>query len=203
MKIAKITHLFVDIGGVLLTNGWDHLERKRASTHFKLESTEFEYRHHLTFDTYEEGKITLVEYLNRVVFYKKRTFTMAEFRRYMFSQSKPYPQMIGLIKDLKLKYGLKVVAVSNEARELNDHRIRKFKLNDFVDTFISSSFVHIRKPDEEIFRLAFDISQARPEEVVYIENTEMFVQVAEGLGIKSIYHTNYESTRAKLESLMP
>jgi putative hydrolase of the HAD superfamily len=200
-RIAPVTALFLDVGGVLLTDGWDHHARKRAAAHFKLELAELEDRHHLTFDTYEEGKLTLEEYLGRVVFHQKRPFTRAEFRHFMFAQSKPYPEMIELIRKLKAKYGLKIAVVSNEARELNAYRIRKFKLAGFVDSFVSSSFVHVRKPDADIFRLALDIAQVSARQVVYIENTPMFVQVAEGLGIQSILHTNYKSTRAKLVSL--
>jgi putative hydrolase of the HAD superfamily len=201
MKNATaITCLFLDIGGVLLSDGWDHHARKRAATHFKLNLAEMEDRHHLTFDTYEEGKLTLEEYLERVVFYRKRPFTRAQFRRFMFAQSKPYPQMIELVRALKAKYGLRIAVVSNEARELNAYRIRKFKLAGFVDSFISSSFVHVRKPDADIFRLALDIAQAPARQVVYIENTPMFVQIAEGLGIQSILHTDYRSTCARLAS---
>jgi putative hydrolase of the HAD superfamily len=200
-KAAAITSLFLDIGGVLLTNGWDHHARKRAATHFKLPWAELEDRHRLNFATYEEGKLTLEEYLARVVFYEKRSFTRAQFRRFMFAQSKPYSEMIELVRKLKAKYGLKIAVVSNEARELNAYRIRKFKLDRFVDAFISSCFVHIRKPDADIFRLALDIAQAPAEQVIYIENTPMFVHIAEGLGIQGILHTDYRSTRAKLELL--
>ena len=200
-RSAPITALFLDIGGVLLTDGWDHHARKRAARNFKLELAEMEDRHHLTFDTYEEGKLTLQEYLGRVVFHQKRPFTRAEFRRFMFAQSKPYPEMIELIRKLKAKYGLKIAVVSNEGRELNAYRIRKFKLDGFVDAFISSCFVHVRKPDADIYRLALDIAQVPARQVVYIENTPMFVQVAEGLGIRSILHTDYRSTCAKLASL--
>jgi putative hydrolase of the HAD superfamily len=197
---TEITTLFLDIGGVLLTDGWDHHARKRAATHFKLEWAEMEDRHHLTFDTYEEGKLTLEEYLGRVVFCQKRPFTRPQFRRFMFAQSKPYPKMIELFAQLKVRHGLKIAVVSNEGRELNAYRIRKFKLNRFVDSFISSSFVHVRKPDADIFRLALDVAQAPARQVVYIENTPMFVQVAQGLGIRSILHTNFQSTCAKLAS---
>ena len=118
----------------------------------------------------------------------------------MFAQSKPYPEMIELVAQLKVRHRLKIAVVSNEARELNAYRIRKFKLNEFVDSFISSCFVHLRKPDADIFRLALDIAQAPARQVVYIENTPMFVQIAEGLGIRSILHTDYMSTCAKLAS---
>jgi putative hydrolase of the HAD superfamily len=200
-KAVPVTTLFLDIGGVLLTDGWAHQARKRAASHFKLEWAEMEDRHHLTFDTYEEGKLTLQEYLDRVVFYRKRPFTRAQFRRFMFAQSKPHPEMIELVAQLKIRHGLKIAVVSNEARELNSHRIRKFKLNRFVDFFISSCFVHIRKPDADIFRLALDIAQTPAAQVLYIENTPMFVRIAEGLGIRSILHTDYRSTHAKLASL--
>ena len=199
-KSGSGTTLFLDIGGVLLTNGWDHHARKRAATKFKLELAEMEERHHLTFDTFEEGKLTLEEYLGRVVFYQKRLFTQAQFQRFMFDQSKSYPRMIDLICRLKTKYRLKIAVVSNEATELNMYRIRKFKLDEFVDFFISSSFVHLRKPDADIFRFALDIAQVPAGQIVYIENTPMFVQIAEGLGIRSIIHTDYQSTCVKLAS---
>jgi putative hydrolase of the HAD superfamily len=199
-KAMPITALFVDVGGVLLTNGWDHLARRRAAKNFKLPWAEMEERHRLVFETHEEGKLTFEDYLGWVVFYQKRSFTRAQFRDFMFAQSKPYPKMIDLVAQLKIQHGLKVAVVSNESREVNAYRIRKFKLNGFVDSFISSCFVHIRKPDVEIFRLALDIAQAPAQQVVYIENTPMFVQIAEGLGIRSILHTDYNSTFAKLAS---
>jgi len=108
--------------------------------------------------------------------------------------------MIGMISQLKAKYGLKIVVVSNESRELNAHRIQKFRLNAFVDTYISSCYVGLRKPDAEIFRLALDVAQVTPEEVVYIDNTQMFVSIAKGMGIRGIWHSDYKSTREKLAS---
>jgi putative hydrolase of the HAD superfamily len=195
-----ITTLFLDIGGVLLNNGWDHIARRKVAKHFKLKWAEMEERHRLTFETHEEGKLTLDEYLGRVVFYQKRAFTRAQFRSFMCEQSKPYPEMIQLITRLKVRHRLKIVVVSNEARVVNDYRIHKFKLDEFMDCFISSCFVHLRKPDADIFRLALDVAQTPARRVVYIENTSMFVGIAEGLGIRSILHTDYKSTCAQLAS---
>lgn len=196
-----ITALFLDIGGVLLTDGWDRKSRKKAAEFFALDLEELEERHHLTFDTYEAGKLSLNEYLNRVVFYEKRSFTRDQFQQFMFDQSKPFPQMIEMIRRLKKQYNLKVAVISNEGRELTEYRIKQFRLNEFVDFFISSCFVHFRKPDADIFRIALDIAQVPVEEMLYIEDRPMFVMVAESQGIKSIHHTDYETTRAKLESL--
>ncbi len=170
-----IEGLLLDVGGVIGTNGWDRHARKRATEKFNLDVADTDSRHKMVFDTYEEGKLTLEEYLGRVIFYQKRKFTRSQFRRFMFAQSKSYPKMIALVRGLKAKYGLKIIVVSNESRELNSHRIRKFKLGGFVDSFISSCFVHIRKPDADIFRLALDIAQTPAEQILYIENTPMFV----------------------------
>ena len=200
-KKASFSCLFMDVGGVLLTNGWDHLARKRAARHFQLAWAEMEDRHRLTFETHEEGRLTFDEYLSHVVFYQKRPFTRAQFREFMFEQSKPYPEMIDLVAQLKLRCGLKIVVVSNESRAVNAHRIRKFKLDDFVDSFISSCFVHLRKPDVAIFKLSLDIAQTPPERIVYIDNTPMFVQIAEGLGLQGIVHRDCNSTRAELSKL--
>jgi putative hydrolase of the HAD superfamily len=199
-KSILITTLFVDIGGVLLTDGWGHKFRKLAVKEFNLDPEEMETRHSIVFETFEIGKLTLDEYLNLVVFYQPRSFTQAQFQKFMFALSASDSKMIGLISQLKAMYGLKIVAVSNESRELNSHRIQKFRLNEFVDSFISSCYVALRKPDADIFLLALDVAQVAAEQVVYIENTQMFVQIAGGMGIRGIWHTDYKSTREKLAS---
>lgn len=199
-KATAITCMFLDIGGVLLNDGWSREAGKLAAKKFGLCSEELQKRHNEALDTYELGKLTIEEYLNLVVFYQKRSFTPAQFRKFMFAQSKPYPKMIELVRRLKARYGLKIVVVSNEGRGLNEYRILKFKLDGFVDSFISSCFVQLRKPDVDIFRVALDTAQVPANQVVYIENTPMFVEVAQGLGIRSILHANYKSTCAKLAS---
>lgn len=193
--------LFLDIGGVLLSNGWDHHARQRAADKFDLDYDEMNERHHLTFDTYEEGKLSLEEYMRRVIFNKRRSFSMKDFQEFVFAQSKPFPEMIAYIKDLKSRYSLEVGAISNEGRELTLYRIREFGLDSFMGFFISSCFVHYRKPDEDIYRMALDIAQVEPENSLYIEDRPMFVEVASGLGIQSIVHTDLEHTRAALSAM--
>ncbi|MBC7536764.1 MAG: HAD family phosphatase [Ferruginibacter sp.] len=200
MEMKKITTLFLDIGGVLLSNGWGHVFRHQAAKKFNLDIPEMEDRHGLMFVTFEEGKITMEEYLNRVVFYKQRDFTQSVFREFMFSLTTPDGEMIALLKKLKKQYGLKIVAVSNEARELNEFRINRFKLNEWIDFFVSSCYVQIRKPDAAIFTLALDLAHVAADEVLYIDDVQMFVDVATDLGIKSILHTSYLSTATALQN---
>ncbi|TMI83115.1 MAG: HAD family phosphatase [Bacteroidetes bacterium] len=200
-KQTALTAIFTDIGGVLLTNGWDRGSRRKAIEFFKLDAEETEERHHLCFDTLEVGKITLDEYLERVVFYKRRSFTRDEFWKFMCNQSQPLPHMLTLMQQLKKKHRLKIVVVSNEGRELAEYRIKQFKLDAFADFFIVSSFVHFRKPDADIFRIALDIAQVLPKQVVYLEDRPMFVQVARGLGIHGIRHIDYNSTCERLAEM--
>ncbi len=198
---AQISTLFLDIGGVLLTNGWDRGSRQRAATEFQLDYEDLNERHHLTFDTYEEGKLSLDDYLERVVFYEPRPFTREAFTQFMYAQSQPYPDMIALVRGLKEQYHLKVATISNEGRELQAHRIQAFELDRFIDFFVVSSFVHFRKPDADMFRMAIDIAQVLPERAVYLEDRQMFVDEAQRLGLHAVKHTTYEVTRAALAAL--
>jgi putative hydrolase of the HAD superfamily len=201
MEPAPITTLFLDIGGVLLTNGWDHAARQQAAAAFNLDAADVEERHHLTYDTYEEGKLSLDEYLQRVIFCQKRPFSVDEFKAYMLSRSQPNPEMLDLIRSLKSQYHLKTIAVSNEGREINAYRIRTFNLNELIETFVSSCFVHFRKPDLDIYRIALDISQSTPEQVAYIDDRPLFVEVASSLGIQGILHIDFSTTHSKLAEL--
>jgi putative hydrolase of the HAD superfamily len=195
------THLFTDIGGVLLTNGWDRSMRKEAARVFDFDYDEMNERHRLTFDIYEQGKLSMAEYLDRTLFYEPRVFTREAFRDYMFSQSKLLPGMLDFVAGVKERHRLKVVAVSNEGRELTTHRVRRFELSRVVDFFICSCFIHYRKPDADVWRIALDISLAETDNVVYIDDRALFVEVARGLGIKGIVHNDLETTKEALAAM--
>jgi putative hydrolase of the HAD superfamily len=200
MESPTVNVLFVDIGNVLLTNGWDHVSRRRAAEKFALDIDEMNERHHLTFDTYEAGKLDLDDYLRRTVFYTDRSFTLQDFKAFMFDQSQTLSDMLNLVRELKARYHLKIVAVSNEGRELTVHRIRTFDLGAVIDFFISSCFVGLRKPDADMYRMALNCAQAAPEKVLYIDDRSLFVDVARELGIRGIHHRGYAQTRAALEA---
>jgi len=197
----SITHLFTDLGGVLLTNGWDRSLRERTAEYFGVDPQQMDERHHLTYDTYESGKMGLWAYLDRVVFYEPRHFTHEQVIEYILEQAKPFPEMIELVKALKARHHLKVAVVSNEGREITADRIERFGLRDFVDFFVVSSYVHFRKPDQDIFRVALDIAQADPHRVAYIEDRPMFVEVAAEVGLRAIWHRGIDSTREALAEM--
>ncbi|CAN5508319.1 HAD family phosphatase [soil metagenome] len=198
-----IKTLFTDIGGVLLTNGWDTASRNKAMEKFDLldEKIEISERHHLCFDTYEMGKTSLDEYLDKTFFCRERKFSKKEFKDFMFEQSKPYNDMLSLVSQLKQKFSIKTAVISNEGKELNNYRIKKFGLGLLIDAFISSSYVHLRKPDEDIFKMALEIMHCQPHEAVYIEDRLLFVEIANKAGMQAIHHIDYESTKNKLSEL--
>jgi len=198
MTASRPAALFLDIGNVLLTNGWDHSQRRRAAETFGLDALQMEERHQFMVDVYEEGRATLDEYLACVVFYQDRPFTPEAFKAFIFAQSEPRPDMIGLMRRLKQRYGLRVTVVNNEGREINAYRIQTFGFVDFVDTFVSSCFVHMRKPDPGIYRLALDVTQVSPGDVAYIDDRALLVDAGRRMGLRAIQHIGYESTRGAL-----
>jgi putative hydrolase of the HAD superfamily len=195
---TPITTLFLDLGGVLLTNGWGRASRRLASETFHLDFNDMDERHHLSFNTYEDGKLSLDQYLDQVIFHQPRQFPRDEFKAFMYAQSQPLPDMLNFVPALKVRHHLRLVAVSNEGRELSNYRVDKFGLRDFIDAFVVSSYVHYRKPDKDIYMLALDIAQARADQVIYIDDRPLFIEVAGTLGIQSIRHHSLEQTQAIL-----
>jgi putative hydrolase of the HAD superfamily len=190
--------LFIDLGGVLLTNGWDRVSRRNAMQHFGIDQEEFDLRHHEFYDLHETDQISLDQYLDMTLFYEKRPFTREEFKQFMFEQSQPYPEMIALIKQLKLEYHLNVAAVSNEGRELAEYRIRTFALSEFIDHFFVSCFVHVQKPNLRIFQMALDVTHSTPAGVLYLDDRPNLVEAAAELGILGLPHRSAHDTETWL-----
>ena len=197
----KIKVLFSDLGGVLLTNGWDHKSRAKAVAKFGLDEKDYESRHQLLFGDYEIGKIDLETYLHYAIFYKPRSFTMKAFVDFMYEQSQPFLDMIEMVKRLKKEYDLRLVVISNEGKELTKHRIDKFGLRDLVDFFIVSCFIGTRKPDRGVWKLALDMVQTAPDETAYIDDRQLFVDIANEMGINAFCHKDLAKTQTNLEAL--
>ncbi len=195
--------LFSDIGGVLLSNGWGHESREAAAKKYGINYGEMEVLHNFIFNVYEIGKITLDTYLDTVIFNQPRNFTKEEMKQFIFDQTTELPDTLPWLIQLKKKHPyLKVISINNEARELNEHRIQKFKLHDFFDAFVSSCEVKMRKPDPEIFHLALGIAQAKPEECLYLDDRSFLVQAARNAGIHAHHHETFEKTRKILEEAL-
>ena len=201
MAKHKVKTLFLDIGGVLLTDGWNRDARAKTIKHFSLDKDEEEIteRHQMNFDTYELDKTTFDEYLDNTIFYKKRKFKKKEFIEYMLLQSQPLPGAIDYFKKLKEDNGLRIIACSNEARELNEYRIQKFKLDELFDSFVSSCYVNMRKPDPGMYEMASDISFTPFENAVYVDDRIIYIEFARSLGLPSLHYTGIDSAKKYFE----
>jgi len=202
MENNFVKALLLDVGGVLMTNGWDHSLRAKVAEHFNIELDEMNARHGLVFDTFETGKISFDEYLTMVIFFEKRPYSLQDVKTFVFESVRPFQDTIDYIKAIKAEHNLKIGVVSNEGRELAVDRIRRFELTSFVDFFVVSSFVHYRKPDNDIYHLAIDIVQVPPSQIVYIDDRKLLIETAKRLGVQGIWHESLETTKANLENLL-
>jgi putative hydrolase of the HAD superfamily len=199
--VSIIHAIFWDVGGVLLTNAWDHSERAAALERFHLDEKEFHSRHEMVVSSFERGKITLDEYLDRTVFYRDRPFTREEFRDYMFSLSQPMPEVLAFARALAGSSKYFMGTINNESRELNLHRIEKFGLREIFRLFVSSCFVGLRKPESGIYRLAIEITQFNPEECCFIDDRALNLECAAKLSMHTIQMQTLEQLRADLQKL--
>jgi putative hydrolase of the HAD superfamily len=199
--LATISAIFWDVGGVLLSNAWDHQERQRALRQFGLDEVEFESRHEMLVSSFERGKITQQEYLERTIFYRPRPFAQEVFTEYMFSLSQPEPETLQLAKELSRSRKYLMSTINNESKELNLFRIQSFGLREIFSLFVSSCFVGLRKPEDGIYRLALEITQKAPEECCFIDDRPLNLDSASKLGMQVIQMENAQQLRQEFAKL--
>ncbi len=199
--MAKVKMLFWDNGGVILTNGWDRGSRRNAVETFNLDWADFEDRHELMLNAFECGQASLDEYLRRTVFYRERAFTLDDFKKFMFSQSQPFPESLEFLGKLTATGRYFSAALNNESLEINDYRIRTFKLRDYFKVFFSSCYLGVRKPDRGIYSLALKISQSAPDECAMIDDRGLNLECAKEMGMHAIQFQNVEQLREDLARL--
>lgn len=193
--------LFLDIGGVLLSNGWGIESRRKAAQQFGFDFEEMNTRHSITFNLFEIGKISLDQYLETAVFNHPRNFSLTEFKDFMFAQSVELPAILPWLLDWKKKKGLKIIALNNEGKELNDYRIKKFGLTHLFDAFISSCDMGMCKPDRALYELALAVARKPAGACIYFDDTLVHVEAAGKMGIQAFQHKNFEETKKILQTV--
>lgn len=199
--MAEIEMLFWDNGGVILSNGWDRRSRRKAVEHFHLDWEDFADRHELMLNAFETGEATLDQYLQRTVFYRPRPFTIEEFKSLMFEQSQPFPESLDFLAQLARGRRCSMAALNNESREINEYRINQFRLRDYFESFFSSCYLGLRKPDPEIYRRVLAITQRKPESCVMIDDRDLNLECARELGMQTIQFQNVAQLRGDLARL--
>jgi len=196
-----IQAIFWDVGGVLLTNAWDRTQRMAALEHFHLDEEEFHDRHEMVVSSFERGKISLDEYLDRTVFYRNRPFTRATFTNYMFALSQPMAEVLDFAQLLANSGKYFMGTINNESRELNLYRIEKYGLRKIFRLFVSSCFVGLRKPERDIYRLALETTQIPAAECCFIDDRSLNMEIAAKLGMQTIEMRTVKQLRSDLEEL--
>jgi putative hydrolase of the HAD superfamily len=199
--MPAIRAIFWDVGGVLLTNAWDRNQRIAALEHFHVDEDEFHDRHEMLVSSFERGKITLDEYLDRTVFYRERPFTRDAFREFMFSLSRPFPEVLAFAQSLGDSGKYFMGTINNESRELNSYRMQTFGLRKIFRIFFSSCFVGLRKPERNIYRLALETTQIPAEECCFIDDRALNLESAAKLGMQTIEMKGLELLRDSLGRL--
>ena len=199
--MAAITSLFWDVGGVILTNGWDYQSRMEAAQAFGLDWEEFRERHDLSFPAFDSGQITLNQYLDRTLFYRPRPFTREEFTAFMFAQSREYPETRAVLSSVARTGKYFVASINNEPRELNNYRIEAFGLRKDFQAFFSSCYLNARKPEETIYRIALEVTQRPPETAVFIDDRTLNLENPRRLGMHVVHHQTAEQLRNDLRAL--
>jgi putative hydrolase of the HAD superfamily len=199
--LSAIRAIFWDVGGVLLTNAWDHTERDAALQRFHLDAKEFQDRHETVISSFERGQITLDEYLDRTVFYRARPFTKDAFRDSMFSLTQPFPKVLEFAQALSGSGKYFMGTINNESRELNNYRIEKFGLRKIFRLFVSSCYVGLRKPERDIYRLALETTQIPAEECCFIDDRAANLESPAQMGMHTIEMKELGQLRVELGKL--
>jgi putative hydrolase of the HAD superfamily len=200
--VTEIRHIFFDIGGVLGSNGWDREQRERAVKRFDLSAEDFQWRHEEVMGDWEEGRITLEEYLDIAVFYTSRSFSREEFIEFMYSQSIPDEATIRIARALSRQPGYTLMTLNNEAAELNVHRIEKFGISEIFEAFLSSCLLGVRKPIRRFYSRALGIAHATAETSLFIDDRPQNLIPASTLGMNVIHFKSATQLRSDLERLL-
>jgi putative hydrolase of the HAD superfamily len=194
--------ILFDVGGVLLTNGWDHRERAVVMQQFGLDLAEFEARNQKSYDAWERDAIPIKAYLDATVFYEPRSFSHGDFFDAMCAQSIPLPDgALGILTEVATGCNCLVGVLNNEARETNEYRFEKFGLRYLLDVALSSCYLGVRKPEPAIYKRALDILGRPPERVLFIDDRPENIAGAVGAGMKGILFNGAEGLRSELAGL--
>lgn len=200
--MSGISTILWDVGGVLLTNGWDQQQRDGVLLRFGLDHADFERRHAEVAEAWERDEIGVDQYLHHTVFFQPRSFTPAEFLEAMRAESRLLPDSaIGILRRLAASQEYGLAAVNNESRAMNEFRLTHFHLTDLFSAFFSSCYLGLRKPDRRIYQVALDVLQCDPEDCVFIDDRPENVAAAVSLGIHGIRYQGSEQLGEALEQL--
>src|SRR3984957_9114157 len=194
--------IFFDIGGVLLTNGWDEGQRATVLAKFGVLLDAYEARHEAANYRWERGLETARWFFDQTVFYEPRAFTFEQLWAEVEGQSGvQYPGTYNVLSDLRAAGKYRIATLNNESRELNEYRVKTFGLRGYFDYFICSGYVHEMKPHKDIYRTALEISATPAGRTVFIDDKPENCDAARKLGMQAIHFTSPQQLRSALTAI--
>jgi len=197
--------ILFDVGGVMLTNGWDHRERAAVLDSFGIvgdDRERLEARHNEPYDALERDLITIDEFLQQAIFFEPRSFTPAEFLEAMKQQSKTIPDnAMGILAEVSASDKWIVGLLNNESRVLHEYRMEKFGIGEYVDVQFSSPYVALRKPEPAIYNRALDILSIPGDRVLFIDDRANNTSAAAAAGMHAIQFLGEQPLRRELKLL--
>jgi putative hydrolase of the HAD superfamily len=197
--VPETTTIFFDVGGVLLTNGWDTPTRERAIAAFGLDSADFHARHGMVKTAFETGRLSLDGYIQKTVFLRHRPFSKDEFKSFMFNQSQLLGDTLDWVRALAASDRYRLFTLNNESRELHEYRVQTFGLGPVFRSFLTSCYLGQVKPDEDIYLNALGIACCTAREAVFVDDRALNVETALMLDLQAIVFRNLEQLRAELK----
>jgi putative hydrolase of the HAD superfamily len=199
--VSEASTLFFDVGGVILTNGWDTAARNRAIDAFVLDSVDFHARHGMVKTAFETGRLSLDSYIQKTVFHKQRPFSPADFRAFMFQQSRVLGETLDWVRSLAATGRYRLFTLNNESRELHEYRVGTFGLCSVFQSFLTSCYLGQVKPDEDIYRNALGIAGCGAMAGIFVDDRPVNVETAVMLGLRAIEFEDLDQLRAELRDL--
>lgn len=191
--------LFFDVGGVLLSNGWDTAARKAAAEQFGLAYPEFQTRHEMLKTAFETGRLSLDDYVKKAVFHRERPFSAEDFKRSMYESSQLLGDTLEWVRALARTGRYRLFTLNNESRELHENRVERFGLRPVFRAFLTSCYLGQVKPDEDIYLNALGIAGCPQEQAIFIDDRPLNIEPAHALGLEAILFQGLDDLRARLK----
>lgn len=106
------------------------------------------------------------------------------------------PGMETFLEELKENFHL--ACLTNEGREWAQYKIDALNLRRFFSQIIESNKLRIIKPNPDFFIQALKLLDTKPEECVFIDDSQANCNAAKSIGIESIHFKSAEQLKQEL-----
>lgn len=198
---GAVKTIFWDVGGVLLTNGWDVQQRAGVLSALGVDLPAYEAVHDGVNYYWERGLISAQDFFEQTVLETnpQLNLTFDQLWQLVCSESRMlHQECFDLLSEIKDSGRYRLATLNNESKELNEYRLNTFDLRRHFDYFICSGYVHEMKPLPDIYRVATDISGFAAETALFIDDKQENCDTAVALDMQTIRFDSPKQLRTAL-----